>query len=151
MAHTLEEGMAPLQELEHALMPFVTFVVMPVFAFVNAGVILGGESLAALTGPVGLGVALGLFVGKQVGVLGFSWLAVILGLAELPKGIARRHIHGISVLAGIGFTMSLFVMSLGFSDVMHQEAAKLGILAGSIVSGAVGSVILLSIPEPNAR
>jgi NhaA family Na+:H+ antiporter len=140
---TLEDASPPLQQLEHALMPLVTFLVMPVFALANAGVRLGGGIGDALVDPICIGVILGLFVGKQVGILTFSWLGVRLGIADLPSGVTWRQIHAVGVLAGIGFTMSLFIGGLAFDDPSHQEIAKVGILLGSILSGVVGSLLLL--------
>ena len=142
MERTLERATAPLQRLEHALLPLVTFVVLPVFALANAGVSLGTGTLGTLGHPVSIGIIMGLFLGKQAGVLGFSWLAVKLRLADLPKGVGWRQIHGVSVMAGIGFTMSLFITGLAFSEPGLQDISKLGIIAASVLSGVVGWVLL---------
>jgi Na+:H+ antiporter, NhaA family len=132
----------PLHELEHALHPWVVFAIMPIFALANAGVELSGGIVGALTNPVALGIVLGLVVGKQVGIGLFAWLAVKLGVSELPEGVGWRHIYGAGLLAGIGFTMSLFITDLAFDDDVLTEAAKLGILVASLISGAVGWAIL---------
>ena len=134
----VEDATAPLQELEHALMPFVTFLVLPLFALANAGVRLNGSVSEALFHPIAIGVVGGLFIGKPVGILLFSWLAVKAGVAILPVGIGWRDIAGVGVLAGIGFTMSLFITSLAFVLPEFVEVDKVGILAGSLISGLVG-------------
>jgi Na+:H+ antiporter, NhaA family len=138
-AHKLEP---PLHELEHALNPWVVFAIMPIFALANAGVQLGGGIVEALTSPVALGIVLGLVVGKQLGVTLFAWLAVRSGVAELPEGVGWRHVYGAGWLAGIGFTMSLFITDLAFSEGSLVEDAKLGILCASLIAGAVGWTIL---------
>jgi Na+:H+ antiporter, NhaA family len=132
----------PLHELEHTLHPWVVFAIMPLFALANAGLPLGGGFVEALTSPVSLGIVLGLVLGKQMGVTLFAWLAVKSGLSELPAGIGWRHVYGASWLAGIGFTMSLFISDLAFSDGSLVEAAKLGILSASLIAGVVGWTIL---------
>jgi Na+:H+ antiporter, NhaA family len=132
----------PLHELEHALHPWVVFAIMPIFALANAGVPLGGGIGDALTSPVALGIVAGLVFGKQLGITLFAWLAVRSGISELPEGIRWRHIYGASWLAGIGFTMSLFITDLAFSDGTLVDAAKLGILVASLISGVVGWTIL---------
>ena len=132
----------PLHELEHALHPWVAFAVVPLFALANAGVPLGGGIAGALTDPVSLGVVAGLVLGKQIGVTLFAWLAVKIGLSELPGSIGWRHVYGAGWLAGIGFTMSLFVTDLAFGNDGLVDAAKLGILVASLISGVVGWTIL---------
>jgi NhaA family Na+:H+ antiporter len=132
----------PLHELEHALHPWVVFAIMPLFALANAGVSLGRGIVEALTNPVALGIVAGLVVGKQLGITLFSWLAVRLGVSELPEGIGWRHLYGVGWLAGIGFTMSLFITDLAFSNGALVDAAKVGILAASLVAGVVGWTIL---------
>ena len=132
----------PLARLEHALHPWVAFLIMPVFALANAGVALGEGIGATLTSPVTLGIILGLFLGKQLGIVAFSWLSTRLGVAALPEGLGWRQIWGVSLLCGIGFTMSLFIASLAFADPALLDSAKVGILAGSLVSGAVGAAVL---------
>ena len=138
----------PLHELEHALHPWVVFAIMPLFALANAGVELGGGIVGALTDPVALGIVLGLVVGKQIGIGLFAWLAVKIGVSELPEGVSWRHVYGAGVLAGIGFTMSLFITDLAFSDDALNEAAKLGILVASLIAGAGGWAILRKAPPP---
>jgi len=132
----------PLHELEHRLHPWVVFAVMPVFALANAGVQLGGGIVDALASPVALGIVAGIVVGKQLGITLFAWLAVKSGVLELPRGVSWRHVYGVGWLAGIGFTMSLFISDLGFSDGSLVDAAKIGILAASVIAGAVGWTIL---------
>ncbi len=131
------------KEMEHDLHYWVAFMILPLFAFVNAGVDLRGISLEEMFGPVPMGIMLGLFIGKQLGVFGFSWLAIKLKLASLPEGSSWRQLYGVAVLTGIGFTMSLFVDSLAFSDSqVYKYADKLAILLGSFLSGVVGYLIL---------
>jgi len=132
---------SPLQRLEHRLHYFVAFFVVPIFALANAGVALGGESGLNWTSRVIWGVALGLLIGKPLGITLFSWLAVRLGLAQLPQGINFVHIVGVGFLGGIGFTMALFIAGLAFrGDELNY--AKLGILAGSALAGAIGFMML---------
>ena len=132
----------PLHELEHALHPWVVFAIMPLFALANAGLQLGGGIGEALTSPVAIGIVAGLLIGKQLGITLFAWLAVKSGFSELPRGIGWRHVYGAGWLAGIGFTMSLFITDLGFSDGSLVAAAKLGILVASLIAGVVGWTIL---------
>jgi Na+:H+ antiporter, NhaA family len=140
----------PLHELEHALHPWVVFAIMPIFALANAGVPLGGGGIAdALTSPVALGIVVGLVVGKQLGITLFAWLAVKSGVSELPRGIGWRHVYGAAWLAGIGFTMSLFITDLAFSNGSLVAAAKLGILAASLIAGVVGWTILRGASSPH--
>jgi Na+:H+ antiporter, NhaA family len=138
----------PLHELEHALHPWVVFAIMPLFALTNAGVALGGGVVEALTSPVALGIVLGLVVGKQLGITLFAWLAVRSGVSELPEGIGWRHVYGVGWLAGIGFTMSLFISDLAFSDASLIEDAKLGIECASLIAGVVGWTILRGASRP---
>jgi NhaA family Na+:H+ antiporter len=132
---------SPLQRLEHRLHYFVAFFVMPIFALANAGVALGGEGGLNWTSRVIWGVALGLLIGKPLGIALFSWLAVRLGLAQLPQGINFVHIVGVGFLAGIGFTMALFIGGLAFRG-EELNYAKLGILSGSALAGAIGFMML---------
>ena len=132
----------PLVRAEHALYGFVALFVMPVFAFANAGIHLDGLSLSDLVAPLPLGIALGLFVGKQLGVFGFAWAGVALGLCRLPEGVTWRHVYGAGALAGIGFTMSLFIGTLAFAEPELQSAVRLGVLCGSLLSGIVGYAVL---------
>ena len=147
--HAAYELEPPLHELEHALHPWVVFAIMPIFALANAGVPLGGGIAEALTTPVALGIVVGLVVGKQLGITLFAWLAVKGGVSELPRGIGWRHVYGAGWLAGIGFTMSLFITDLAFSDGSLVEAAKLGILAASLIAGVVGWAILRGASSPH--
>ncbi|MFN8514755.1 MAG: Na+/H+ antiporter NhaA [Chloroflexia bacterium] len=139
----------PLQRLEHALHPWVAFAVVPIFALANAGVALGNG--ASLAHPVTLGVAVGLVFGKQIGIIGASWLIVRAGRAELPDGVTWRHIYGASLLGGIGFTMALFIASLAFGGGPLLDAAKLGTFGASLLAGLAGWAILRTIPATTRR
>ncbi len=127
---------SPLKHMEHALHSYVAFFILPVFAFANAGISLGGVSLSGLTSMLPLGIALGLLVGKPIGIFSFSWVAVKMGIARLPEGINMKHIFAVSVLCGIGFTMSIFISGLAFVDVSKEfdTYSRLGILMGSTTS-----------------
>ncbi|TPK67884.1 Na+/H+ antiporter NhaA [Mesorhizobium sp. B2-4-19] len=145
IGHDLDHS--PLHRLEHGLHKIVPFFVIPIFGFANAGVSLAGLSFGALIEPLTLGVAAGLVVGKLVGVFGSSALAIRLGLADLPAHAGWSHMIGISLLCGIGFTMSLFIGLLAFaSDVALQDAVKVGILAGSFIAAILGAAVLLMAP-----
>lgn len=133
---------SPMQHLEHAIHPWVAFAVVPLFALANAGVTLDENLTDALTSSLGLGVVFGLVIGKQLGIVSFAWLAIRLGLTERPPGVRWRHIYGAGWLAGIGFTMSLFVTDLAFNDPTFLSTAKLGVLVASVISGAAGWLIL---------
>jgi NhaA family Na+:H+ antiporter len=132
---------SPLQSLEHQLHGLVTFVIMPLFAFVNAGVVFTG-GLSEVFSSFSLNIALGLFIGKVIGVSLFSWLFVRVGIAKLPRQVSWIHIIGLGFLGGIGFTMSLFISNLAFpaGEILNQ--AKIGILIGSLFSGLLGYLIL---------
>ena len=133
-----------LIKLEHAISPYVAFLIMPIFAFANAGVSLTGLSFTSLLQPVPLGILLGLFVGKQVGVMIFSFIAVKTGTAQMPDKSSWLSLYGVSVLTGIGFTMSLFVGNLAFvENIQYIDGVKIGVLAGSLLSTIVGYFILL--------
>jgi NhaA family Na+:H+ antiporter len=142
---------SPLQRLEQALHPWAIFGVMPIFALANAGVTFDGSLTQALTNPVTLGIVLGLVVGKQVGITLFSWIAVRSGFATLPSGIKWRQIYGVGWLAGIGFTMSLFIAGLAFEDAQLLSVAKFGILTSSFIAGVVGWIILRRNSSLNKR
>ena len=130
-------------EIEHDLHFWVAFMVLPLFAFVNAGVDLREVSMSSLLGTVPLGIAAGLFIGKQIGVFGFAFVAIKLGLAKMPAHGTWLQLYGVSVLTGIGFTMSLFVDSLAFQDdTLYQYADRLAILGASFFSGIVGYLVL---------
>jgi NhaA family Na+:H+ antiporter len=147
----LDDTESPLHRLEHALAPIVAFVIVPIFGFANAGVALLHLTPADALAPVPLGVAAGLFIGKQLGVFGAIWLMVRLGLADMPMGATWRQIYGIAVLCGIGFTMSLFIAALAFGQgTAENEIAKLGILAGSFLAALAGWAILAG-SRPEAR
>jgi NhaA family Na+:H+ antiporter len=147
IAHDLEHS--PLHRLEHALHRVVPFVIIPIFGFANAGVSLTGLTPGALVEPLTLGVAAGLVVGKLVGVFGASALAIRLKLADMPANAGWSHIVGISLLCGIGFTMSLFIGLLAFGDnPALQDAVKVGILAGSFIAAILGAGVLLASPRP---
>ena len=133
---------SPSARLEHGLVRWVAFAIVPIFAYANAGVSLTGLGLDTLLQPVTLGVAAGLFIGKQAGIFGVTWVAVKLGLVQLPAGITWRALYGVSLLCGIGFTISLFIGALAFSDPGLQDAAKLGVLLGSLLSGLAGLLVL---------
>jgi Na+:H+ antiporter, NhaA family len=137
-----DHALTPLQRLETTLHPWVSFAILPVFALANAGVKIDSSVLSSFFHPTAMGIILGLVVGKQVGVSLFSWLAVRLGLAELPQGVRWKHIYGVSALAGIGFTMSLFIGGLAFTDPTHLAMSKIGVLTASVLSGIIGTVIL---------
>lgn len=141
-----KNGEAPLHHLEHALAPWCSFAILPLFAFSNAGVSLEGMSLDKLASPLPLGVALGLIIGKPVGVFLFSYVSVLLGIAKLPEGINFKQIFAIAVLCGIGFTMSMFIAGLAFGEGDASEdvlaLARLGILMGTFVSAIIGYFLL---------
>jgi NhaA family Na+:H+ antiporter len=137
-----EQVQTPLGRLEHGLYPWVSFLIMPIFALANAGVILSGDLGAAFGDSITLGIVLGLVIGKQAGITLFSWLAVKLGWAQLPNGAGWRHIYGAAWLGGIGFTMSLFIAGLAFPTNDLLSLSKIGILAASLVAGVIGWLIL---------
>ncbi len=139
-----EKILTPLQRFEHGLHPWVSFFIMPVFALANAGVTIGSGLTSALIHPVSIGIILGLFLGKQIGIFGFSYLAVKLKLASEPEGVSWKKIYAAAILAGIGFTMSLFIANLAFTSPELLDTAKVGILSGSLISGIVGFIILKS-------
>ena len=132
-----------LIKIEHAISPYVAFIIMPLFAFANAGVSLAGLSFSSLWMPVPLGILVGLFIGKQVGVMFFSYFAVRLGAAQMPDNSTWLSLYGVSVLTGIGFTMSLFVGNLAFAEnIQYIEGVKIGVLAGSLLSTVFGYFLL---------
>ena len=142
--HATLAGVSPLKIMEHDLQALVAFFVLPVFAFANAGISFSGLGAAQFFHPVPMGIALGLFIGKQVGVFGSCWIAVRLGAAKLPKDMSWGGLYGVAALCGIGFTMSLFISSLAFegTDIKLIFDERLGILAGSIMSGVIGYLVL---------
>jgi len=137
-----KRGESPLERAEHALFPWVSFFIMPLFAFANAGVSLTGLALSDFLAPLPLGIALGLFIGKQLGVMSFTWLSVRAGLCRLPDGMTWRHTYGVACLTGIGFTMSLFIGTLAFDTPEQLNAVRLGVLMASACSAVVGVFVL---------
>ena len=131
-----------LEHMEHDLHPWVAFLVVPIFAFANAGVGLLDLELSALLAPLPLGIALGLIIGKQLGIVGFAWIAQKTGISSLPEGIGWMQLWGLSLIAGIGFTMSLFIGNLAFASPEQIAAVKLGVLSGSLVAALAGVFIL---------
>lgn len=148
-----EQVQAPLQKMEHILHPWVAFGIMPVFALANAGVALSLDNLGGETSMVALGIIAGLVLGKPIGVLGSIWIASRLGLVSLPEGVGWTHLSGAACLAGIGFTMSLFIASLGFGEGALLDVAKLGILAASLIAGVLGYALLrrINAVEPSEQ
>ncbi len=134
--------LSPMHRLEHKLTYWVAFFIMPIFALVNAGLKIESELLSNILSPISLGIILGLIAGKQVGILLFSWLSIKFKIAVLPSGTTWNKLHGISAVAGIGFTMSLFIAGLAFDNILYLQEAKLGILIASTLSGIIGAVIL---------
>ena len=148
----VREAVPPLQRFEHVLHPWVAFFIMPLFGLANSGVSMAEMTAADFTAPVFLGVAVGLFVGKQLGNLAFTWAAVKLGVAEVPGGAPWSRVYGVAMVAGIGFTVALFIANLAFGG--HPELlnqARLGVLVGSLVSGVSGMLVLRLIPARAGR
>lgn len=145
---------SPLKHLEHALHPWSAYLILPLFAFANAGVALTGIGLADMLKPVPLGIMLGLFIGKPLGVFTISWLAVKIGVAKMPDGITFRHIFAVSILCGIGFTMSMFIASLAFEHggLDYGNYSRLGILSGSTLAAVLGYLALRwALPSRSVR
>jgi len=138
---------SPLEKLEHFLTTPVNYLIMPIFALANTNITFQKEMISGLCSPLGLGIVVGLFVGKTIGVTFFSWLAVKLKFANLPSGAGWKHILGLGMLAGIGFTMSIFIALLSFTDPLHILEAKFAILTASVLSGVVGFVFLKSVKK----
>lgn len=134
---------SPLHRLEHALHPWSAFAIVPLFGFANAGVSLTGVGLETFAQPLVLGIALGLFLGKQTGILAAIWGADRLGIARRPAGVSWGQLYGMALIAGIGFTMSLFIGGLAFADPAQMDAVKIGVLAGSIASALAGAAVLV--------
>ncbi|MCJ8191906.1 Na+/H+ antiporter NhaA [Sphingomicrobium aestuariivivum] len=137
-------GQEPLIRMEHALHYYVAFLIIPIFGFANAGVSLAGISLSDILAPLPLGIALGLLLGKQIGIFGFGWLAVKSGITQLPEGVGWRQLHAMSLLAAIGFTMSLFIGNLAFADPAFINQVKIGVLSGSLIAAVTGYLLLKS-------
>ncbi|MCK0069581.1 Na+/H+ antiporter NhaA [Kordiimonas laminariae] len=144
MKHKNEDMPSPLISLEHDLHSVVAFIILPVFAFCNAGINLSGVGIADIKHAMPLGIILGLFIGKQIGIFGLCWLSIKLKLAELPKGMNWSTLWGTSILCGIGFTMSLFIGSLAFEETGVNKLfdERLGILIGSLLAGVTGYIVL---------
>ena len=135
-------GQEPLIRMEHALHYYVAFLIIPIFGFANAGVDFSGVSLSDLLAPLPLGIALGLLIGKQVGIFGFGWLAVKSGITTLPEDVNLRQLHAMSLLAAIGFTMSLFIGNLAFADPYLMNQVKMGVISGSLIAAVSGYFLL---------
>jgi len=145
-----EHDFSLLIKMEHAISPYVAFFIMPLFAFANAGVSLEGLTLSSLLSPVPLGILLGLFIGKQIGVFIFSYVAIKFGLAQMPNNSNWVNLYGVGILTGIGFTMSLFVGNLAFiENIQYMDGVKIGVLSGSLLSTIVGYFLLLSTSKKN--
>lgn len=145
-------GKSPLHALEHGLTPYVLYLIVPIFAFANAGVVLGGITMDQILAPLPIGIALGLIAGKQLGVFGVTFVMVKSGLARMPSGATWLHIYGISCLAGIGFTMSLFIGGLSFADATLMNEVRIGVLSGSVLSAILGYAALkLAISRHSAQ
>ena len=140
-----------LHRLEHALAKPVAFFIVPIFGFANAGVALDAVGVAALMAPLPLGIALGLFAGKQIGIFGSVWLSVKLGFAVRPKDASWPQVYGVALLCGIGFTMSLFIGGLAFTDASQGDAVKIGVLMGSLVSALVGYAVLRTVAPTQTK
>ena len=138
---------SPLGQLEDAITPWVAYLILPLFGFANAGVALGGIGMEALHHPVTLGSALGLFVGKQIGVFAGAWLTIKAGWAVRPQGSTWAQVYAVAILCGVGFTMSLFIGLLAFTSDEFHDATKIGVLAGSILSAVAGWILLRVVPS----
>ncbi|MBM3948772.1 MAG: Na+/H+ antiporter NhaA [SAR202 cluster bacterium] len=148
---TTQEATSPLHRLEDQMHPWVAYAIMPVFALANAGVVLTGNFGDTITNSAAVGVIVGLVVGKPLGIVVFSWLAVRLGLARMPSGTTWWGVIGIGCIGGIGFTMSLFITGLAFDDAALTQAAKVGILVASVASATIGLVVLRMVGRSAAR
>jgi NhaA family Na+:H+ antiporter len=146
-----EKEASPLEELEHIIVRPVNFIIMPIFALANTNIQFESKMLDGLTSPLGIGIILGLALGKPIGVTLFSWLSVQLGFAKLPNNANWKHIIGLGLLAGIGFTMSIFIALLSFSNPEYQVEAKFSILVASITSGIIGYLFLGSLNTKNNK
>lgn len=142
---------SPLVRLEHALHPWVSYAIVPIFGFANAGVSFAGMQLSSLVAPLPVAIALGLFLGKQIGIFGSIRICVALKVAKKPRNASWLQIYGVAVLCGIGFTMSLFIGALAFSDPVYMDGIKLGVLMGSVMSAILGFLILRAAPANAPR
>jgi len=140
----------PLQTIEHALHPWVAFGIMPLFALANAGIVIGADFFSSIANPVSIGVAAGLIIGKFSGILFFCWIMVKFRLSKLPEGANWKHIAGVALLAGIGFTMSLFISGLAFENPVFIDQAKYGILIASIFAGILGTIVLKNVGKSSS-
>lgn len=140
----------PLQTIEHALHPWVAFGIMPLFALANAGIVIGADFFSSIANPVSIGVAAGLIIGKFSGILFFCWIMVKFRLSKLPEGANWKHIAGVALLAGIGFTMSLFISGLAFENPVFIDQAKYGILIASIFAGILGTIVLKKVGKSSS-
>jgi len=139
-----EKDFSLLIKIEHAISPYVAFLIMPLFAFANAGVSLNGLTFSSLLLPVPLGILVGLFFGKQIGVMVFSYISIKLKIAQMPNNSTWLSLYGVSILTGIGFTMSLFVGNLAFANnIQYMDGVKIGVLSGSLLSTVFGYILLL--------
>lgn len=140
--HLCRAAETPLQKIGHTLHPWVAFIIMPVFALANSGMTIGSDFFSAILNPISLGIICGLALGKFIGVQLFTWIGVKLGITALPQGVSWKHIRGVAMLAGVGFTMSLFVSGLAFADAERQTQAKYGILLASLIAACLGVVLI---------
>ena len=145
------EDEALLYKMEHGLHPWVAFLILPVFAFANAGVNFTGIGIDDLLQPLTLGIAVGLFLGKQIGVFLATWIGVKSGIARLPENVSWKHVYGVACLTGVGFTMSLFIGSLAFTTADVMNAVRLGVVLGSVLSGIIGYLLLKSAAHHSAQ
>jgi len=141
VAFTIPSGTL-LQKMEHGLHPWVAFLIMPVFALANSGISIGADFLDTVVNPISIGVTAGLVLGKCLGIFLFTWIMVRFGLGNLPSGATWKHMFGVALLGGIGFTMSLFISGLAFNEALFADQAKYGILIGSVIAGILGSIVL---------
>jgi NhaA family Na+:H+ antiporter len=148
---TITTDESPLEKLEHFLTRPVNFFIMPLFALANTNISFANASADMLTGEMGLGIIIGLFIGKPIGITLLSWLTVKLKLGTLPARSGWKHIIGLGMLGGIGFTMSIFISLLSFNDPVLQDASKIAILTASTVSGVAGYLFLLSARKKGAK
>ncbi|WP_322969204.1 Na+/H+ antiporter NhaA [Faecalibacter sp. LW9] len=140
---------SPLEKLEHALVKPVNFLIIPIFAFANTNITIQSEMIEGLTSPLGLGIGLGLLIGKPIGIVTTSFICSKLGIGQLPLNSNLMHMVGVGLLAGIGFTMSIFISILSFSDPLHVEEAKLAVLLTSLLAGIIGFIVLKMAGNPN--
>lgn len=146
-----KRGYSPIQTVEHAISTPVNFIIMPLFALANTNIRFESGMMEGLASPLGMGIIAGLFIGKPIGITLFSWISVKLGLSELPKGTKWSQVLAIGLMGGIGFTMSIFIALLSFSDLYHQTEAKFAILVASALSGVIGYIILRNIGKKYLR